>query len=617
MKALAWLPFRGGTAAQAALVVVAWGYLSALHWDNDGLWYQGDAPRHAANGLFWLEYLRAPSTDPRGFALSYYARYPVINLTVHPPVFHLLEAGLYGLFGPSPYAAKGLVLAFALLAGLYTTAWLRRWVGAGAGWGGALLLLLPGMARWSHAVMLNVPAFALGLAALYHARRWLEAPPEAPAHRHLYAAAAFCLLAVGTYFTAGVVVLVILAWLIALGRWRLLAGWRTLAIILVAALLLVLCVPVAVRWAPVHVGWATPTLQQFARPANWTYYLGVLDQLVSPHVLVLAAAGAAVGLAGRRWRGETCLLLIWLAVVYAFFSCLPAREDRYLLPIIAPVVCLGLIAMSAAAGAVGGFARAKPWAAPALTGAAVVVVLGVQAWLAARVPVPSADGYREVARFLEQVAPDEALFYDGVYDGVFTFHVQANDPDYRRRVVLGNKLLYAWAMVPGWRMQEYATTPGEVVEALRTRGGCRWLAVEVGPAAEQIAPARLLREAVKGPEFERVRSFPIAPGRGIERVDVYRLLGPVERVDEVELPFPILGEGVSYRVTPIPTRARGGAKASPGRTADRADLGLGVAGGAGFAMGAGKGRRYPEAARRRARVRRTGLVVFGVLIHQP
>jgi hypothetical protein len=341
-----------------------------------------------------------------------------------------------------------------------------------------------------------------------------------------------------------------------------------------------------------------------------------LDHLVSPHVLVLAAAGAVVGLAGRRWRGETCLLLIWLAVVYVFFSCLPAREDRYLLPIIAPLVCLGLIALSAAAGAVGALAKANPWAARALTGSAVIVLLGVQAWLAARLPVPSADGYRDVARFLEQVAPDETLFYDGAYDGVFTFHVQANDPAYRRRVVLGNKLLYAWAMVPGWRMQEYATTPEEVVKALRTRGGCRWLAVEMGPAAEQVAPARLLREAVKGPEFERVRSFPIANGRGIERVDVYRLLGPVEHVDEVELPFPMLGEGVGYRVRPIPTRARGGAKASPGRTVDPPGLGLGV-GGAGVAMGASEGRRHPEAARRRARVRRTSLVVFGVLVHPP
>jgi hypothetical protein len=188
-----------------------------------------------------------------------------------------------------------------------------------------------------------------------------------------------------------------------------------------------------------------------------------------------------------------------------------------------------------------------------LTGSALAVVLGVQAWLAAYVRVPLVDGFRQVARFLEQVAPDEPVFYDGWFDGTFTFHVQSNDPGYRRRVVLGSKLLYAYALVPGWRLHEYATTPEEVVKRLQTRGGCRWLAVEVGKAAQQMAPARLLRETVKGPEFELVRSFPVA-GAGVERVDVYRLLVPVEPVDEVDLPFPILGEGVSYRARPIPTR---------------------------------------------------------------
>ena len=33
----------------ALLVVASW------HWANDGLWFQGDAPRHAVTGLFlWI-----------------------------------------------------------------------------------------------------------------------------------------------------------------------------------------------------------------------------------------------------------------------------------------------------------------------------------------------------------------------------------------------------------------------------------------------------------------------------------------------------------------------------------------------------------------------------------
>src|SRR5262245_58709711 len=170
------LPFRGGAgvAWQVALVLIVWAYVAALHWNNDGLWFQGDAPRHAANGLFWKNFLLSGSLDPKGYALSYYARYPAINPTAYPPVFYILEATLFGVIRPSPYVAKGLVLVFALIAALYAIAWLRRWIAEEAGWGGGLILLLPGVVLWSHAIMLNVPALALGLAALYHARRWLE-----------------------------------------------------------------------------------------------------------------------------------------------------------------------------------------------------------------------------------------------------------------------------------------------------------------------------------------------------------------------------------------------------------------------------------------------------------
>ena len=38
------------------------------------------------------------------------------------------------------------------------------------------------------------------------------------------------------------------------------------------------------------------------------------------------------------------------------------------------------------------------------------------------------------------------------------------------------------------------------------------------------------------------------------RVDVYRLTLPIVEVDEVELPFAVLGPDVKYRVRPIPSR---------------------------------------------------------------
>jgi hypothetical protein len=535
---------------QLALVVVAWLYLCALHWDNDGLWFQGDAARHAANGLFWKDFLTSGSLDPKGYALSYYARYPVINPTAYPPVFYLLEGMLFGLLGPSPYVAKGLVLLFALLAALYMTAWLRRWVRPEAGVAGAILILLSGMVPWAHVIMLNVPAMALGLAGLYHARCWLESPPASPHGRHLYAAAGLMVLAVLTYVTAGVVVIITLAWLVVLRRWRLLWQPRTLLTGLLAALLLLPWAWVIWYGAPTHLTWAAPRPGKAWSASAWGYYLHRLPELVDPYVLALAAVGLGAGLARRRWREDTLLLGTWVAVCYIVFSLMNAKETRYLLLAVPPLLCLGARGLLAAVSLVE--AAAKPPAAvrrlavPAALGAWLLA----QAALAFGVRLPSMQGFREVVAFVEQVAPAEAVFYDGYHNGVFSFHVQAGDPDYRRRVVLGSKLLYATGLHERFRLEEFVASPGEVVEVLRTRGGCRWLAVEVSRPSERVAASRLLREAVQGPEFELVRSFLVA-GLDVQRVDLYRLELPLQTPDGVELPFPILGKQTRYTAQPI------------------------------------------------------------------
>ena len=101
---------------QTLVVLAVWTYLWSLHAGNDGLWFQGDAPRHAANGFFWIDYVRDFTLDPKSYALGYYARYPVIDPASRPPVFYLLEGVAYHLLGPSPYVAKGLVLCFSLAA---------------------------------------------------------------------------------------------------------------------------------------------------------------------------------------------------------------------------------------------------------------------------------------------------------------------------------------------------------------------------------------------------------------------------------------------------------------------------------------------------------------------
>jgi hypothetical protein len=233
-----------------------------------------------------------------------------------------------------------------------------------------------------------------------------------------------------------------------------------------------------------------------------------------------------------------------------------AKDTRYALPAMIPLLGLCTICVITVSRWLSRRLRLQRANGRKMTSIVFLVLLVYQAYLATQQPVPSVNGYRELVSFLQRVAPNESLFYDGYHDGIFTFYVRAGDEKFQRRVVLGSKLLYASAIVPGWRQQDFVASPEEVTRMLQERGGCRWLAIEISRKDHNVLPMRYLREAVNTSAFELVKSFPIdAPM--IERVDVYRFKLPVAEVREVELPFPRLGPGVKFRVRPISPRPTG------------------------------------------------------------
>ena len=536
---------------QLLSVLLIWLYLWSLQLDNDGLWYRGDAARHALNGFFWIDYLRDFTWDAKDYALSYYARYPAIDPATRPPLFYLLEGVAFTLFGPSPYVAKGLVLWFALLAAVYLWAWLRRWISEEAGWAVGLFLLLPGISRWSHAVMLNVPAVAFSLAALYHARCWLEAPGGS--RRDSWFATVLTLCALFTYYTASVVVFALAGYVMfhrGLGR---LSGRKNPFLFVLTPVALLPFAWLMVHWAPTQLSWIISKPLDVITFATWTFYPKQVVGLCNLHLLVFAVLGAASFLWSSRWRHEVMGLGIWIVALYVPLTLIGAKELRYALLLSAPLLGLATIAVVQVCEGIAMQLSLARVTSRTLTVAAFLALLLWQVGAAATYRVMAVSGYQDVAAFMAQVAPEEPVLYDGFYDGTFAFYMRAGDERLRRRVVLGNKLLYTSALFVDAHRQEFVHSPEDVIEVLRQRGGCRWLAIEMGSGTENIASMRYVRQAVKTAAFALVRSFPIR-GPQTDRVDVYRFTLPIEAVDAIELPFALLGPEVKYRVRPIPPR---------------------------------------------------------------
>jgi len=525
-------------ACQVAVVALAFLTIAALHRQNDGLWFQGDSPRHAMNGLFWWDLLTTLPRDPVEFAVRYYARYPAINPATYPPLFYFVEGLTFAAFGPSPQVAKFIVLLFGVMAGVYTMAWARRWIGPVAGWAGPFLAFMPGIVLWTNSVMLNIPAAALGLAVLYHFRRWSETARVTQLVLTLLFAAAVVL----TYYQGGIVLCICAGW--AALRWREFRLNRRALWIAAGALCAIAPVAIAIALAPVQTARHLPTLALLTRSSTWTFYWTTLPDVTGRPALVAGVAGLIAGSFTARWRTDAAYLAIWITALIVGLSLLPAKDPRYVLLSAPAFVLAAAIGLAVAVPHLG--ARRPEWQAAALAAG-----LAAGFWSAARVQVPQVSGFREIATYLQEQAPRDAVLYDGPYDGLFGFYVRASDPHFERRVALGSKLLYqdgpASTFTPVQKSNVASTQ--DVVNLLRTRSGCRWVAIEVTRNPGSIG-RRLLREAVARPEFELIRSFPIT-GAGERRVDLYRSVIAVDPVAAVDLGFPSFTNREFLHIVPI------------------------------------------------------------------
>src|SRR5882724_8682683 len=135
-----------------------------------------DSPRHALNGAFLLDVIRDhPFANPTAYAMNYYVKYPALTILFYPPLFYVLLAVFYALFGVSQTSALAAVfVCYAALAiGSFRLA--RFWLTPLEAFGAALILVCaPEIAYWGRQVMLEIPAFALAVWSAVFFVRYLQ-----------------------------------------------------------------------------------------------------------------------------------------------------------------------------------------------------------------------------------------------------------------------------------------------------------------------------------------------------------------------------------------------------------------------------------------------------------
>jgi hypothetical protein len=387
-------------------------------------------------------------------------------------------------------------------------------------------------------VLLNVPAAALGFAALYHFHAWLDT--GRPRDRTW-----FVLLTVGAIliYLPGGLVLPIAAACIVTSRQTV----RPRVLLALGGVLLAIVVLTAVLF-PAHVSRHAPSLTRFLSSINWVFYTAALRSLTGPFWGVLAVIGLGIGFSHRQYRREAVVLTLAFAAGIVALAMLPARDERYALVLVPLVVLASFFSVAALRGA------AVRWA-PAASALAVAVLLALAVRTGLVLHVHRVTGIEQVARYLRANAPTDGVLYSGLYDGVFGYYVRALDDGYQQRVLLPSKLLYNYTFSVNfiWVETPYVTTPEGVVSLIQHNSGCQWVAVERVPDRLLNGSERLLRQAVETSAFERVHSFDVLAG-AVTQIDLYRSKVPVDSNPAMDLMFPSFSAQVFRGVEPIPTR---------------------------------------------------------------
>lgn len=504
-----------------ALLILALAH--ALAWQPGEPFYNNDENRHVMTGVFFRDLLLdRPFDRPRDYAVDYYLQYPALGLAVWPPLFHAAEGVFMLAFGTSYAAARALAGLFAALACLYLFLLVRRTHGAFAA---ALAVLLFGLAplvfTLSRHVMLEMPALAFALAAVYHFVRYVDLGRPWDVYLAAAASALFAL----TRFDGLFLLLFFALAVLALRRFDLLRRREVwLAALLALAIVVPVYVPMIAAFGQAHM---LVSVQGGAEGRSlWehlVFYPRSLLRQIGPFTAVPAAIGFLAALRPSPGRVRWPYFALAAATYLAFtpLAELEVRHAIYWYPAFALFAVEGIEWLAARLKA--------PAARPALaaTAAIAAIVAAGAFWTAVAGRNFYLRGYEEAARYVvENTRASRFTFMDGFLNGDFIYQVRRHDPGRRLWVLRGDKMLYGVLNEPGTGYAEYAGGDREILDVLY-RYDPELIVVEEPQVHFRIPVAERLRAVLAShPErFERVKSFPIDSNvpifQGV-RLDVYR-----------------------------------------------------------------------------------------------
>ena len=541
LKLMAAVGGGGPELLAAGILAVA---AAILFWTSphNGDFAWSDAPRHALNGVFVLDLLRAwPIDHPQQFAYDYYIQYPALTILFYPPLMSAIMAVFYAIFGVSHAVAQLSVCAmyFVLAIAVYLLA--RRWLPSWQALAVSLAFIgAPEVALWGRQVMLDIPALAWMTLAAWAFLRYLD--EDRPVW--LYATALTLLAALYTKQTTIFLVPALGLTLIYARGMRIVRDRHFWITVVLFAICLLPLVFLTLKFGQVNeasvLGSARQDLPRTSIDA-WLYYLrqmpgqlGWLWPLLAAGYLVFVLVTRS---GGRRPEPASVFLLLWLVIGYLFFSAIAVREPRHDIPALVPVTLYAILLLHRIAGE-----GRQVYASIA----AISLAVGTFGYTMLFSPVPQVSGYAEAAETMGKIAPEGSIIlFSGERDGSFIFDVRATQAAHHFTILRADKLLLRLTIERERGVEDRGFTEKAILDTL-SKYGVRYLVMESDFWTDLPSMAALQHVVRSSGKFEELKRIEIAANVHTRdrELRIYRNLGPVSD-EPAAISLEIVGIGQS------------------------------------------------------------------------
>jgi hypothetical protein len=515
-------------------------YLTAPH---HGEFWWSDSPRHALNGAFLKDFFATLPHDPKAWAMQYYVKYPALTILFYPPLFYIILAPAYAIFGVSQSTALAAVLLhyFALSYGLYVLS--RRWTGPIAAIAiGLSAMAVPGIALWGRQVMLEIPSLAFAVWAMVALQQYTAKPRPAL----LYLCVFLLLCASYTKLNAAFlfpVLAVTILWQYGTQALRDKHLWLA-AILAIAGLIPMTILTLKFGSANVqsvvsipHARAARDTL------SGWIWYLRHFPGLIGWPLLFLAGVATALAIAKRNIaklsRSDAVLLISWFSIVYLVLSLIDQKEARHALLLLPPLlVAAGLILP----------ALLPARRAGEMLFALFVLGTGFYTWKYA--PVPTISGYREAAEWIAQHVPQNAVVvFSGKRDGSYIFNMRTLESRRDISTVRSDKLLLGISIRRDLGVTQKDISEAQIAKMLDDDGISYVVAQD--DFWTDLAVMKRFQDVLRSPHFKEVAAIPVIANIPTpdHMLRIYRNLGEVNpHPGMIEMQLQIIGRDVKGKI---------------------------------------------------------------------